>query len=123
MEEDVDFELDTGSGTTKLLTDRDKSLNWSNTDRFKVGIEYKPKDNWALRGGFYSDPSPAPKDGVDITKIIDTNVKFITLGASYKRGNWEADLCYANSYGKETLQAVEYKETGTAIGISGVYRF
>ncbi|MEW6102706.1 MAG: outer membrane protein transport protein [bacterium] len=123
MEEDVDFELDTGSGTSKLLMDRDKSLNWSNTDRFRVGIEYNLNNNWTLRTGFYSDPSPVPKDGVDITKIIDVNVRFITLGASYKRNDFGIDFCYANASGKETLEGIEYEEKGTAIGISGSYKF
>ncbi|MDI6751366.1 MAG: outer membrane protein transport protein [bacterium] len=123
MKEDIDFELDTGSGTTKFLKDRDKSLNWSNTDRFRLGFEYKKNDLWSLRAGFFTDPSPVPAEGVDITKLIDVNARFFTLGAGYKKASYEIDFAYVNSSGKETLNGVEYKEDGYAFNVACVYKF
>jgi len=127
MKEDIDFDLDTGgpkgTPTTKFLQDRRNDLNWGNTDRFRMGFEYKPDEVWSLRAGFFSDPSPVPADGVDITKCIDVDCRFLTLGAGYKRGDWQVDFAYVNSSGQETLSGVEYKKNGNAFGITGVYRF
>lgn len=123
MEEDIDFERDTGSGTTKFLQDRDKSLNWSNTDRFRMGFEYRPYEVWSLRAGFYFSPSPVPADGVDITKLIDVDCRFLTLGTGYRKGNLVLDFAYVNLSGKETLNGVEYEKNGDALGVTGSYRF
>lgn len=127
MKEDIDFDLDTGgpegTHTTKFLTDRRNDLNWSNTDRLRIGFEYKPDEVWSLRAGLYSSPSPVPADGVDITKLIDVDCRFLTLGAGYKRGDWQVDLAYVNLSGKETLNGVEYEKKGNAVGITGSYRF
>ncbi|MBU1261995.1 outer membrane protein transport protein [bacterium] len=126
MKEDIDFDLDTGSSgshTTKFLQDKDKSLNWSNTDRFRMGFEYKPDEVWSLRAGFFFSPSPVPADGVDITKLIDVDCRFLTAGVGYKRLDWQVDFAYVNSSGKETLSGVEYKKNGNALGVTGRYRF
>jgi long-chain fatty acid transport protein len=126
MEEDIDFDLDTGgpgSPTTKFTQDRDRSLNWNNTDRLRIGLEYRPNETWSLRAGFFSDPSPVPAEEVDITRLIDTDAKFITLGAGYKKGEWLVDFCYVHSSGKETLNGVEYKEDGDSFMTTGLYRF
>ena len=126
MEEDIDFDLDTGSSgshTTKFLQDRKNSLNWSNTDRFRMGFEYRPDEVWSLRAGFYFSPSPVPADGVDITKLIDVDCRFLTLGAGYKKGNLGLDFAYVNLSGKETLNGVEYEKNGDALGVTGSYRF
>lgn len=126
MEEDIDFDNDTGTEdahSTVLLQDKNESLDWSNTDRFRIGLEYRPNQAWSLRVGFFTDPSPVPAKGVDITKLIDVDCKFITLGAGYKRERWQLDLSYAHSSGEETLNGVKYTEDGDAVSLTGIYRF
>jgi len=127
MEEDIDFDKDTGdteeAHTTLFLQDKDGSMNWSNTDRFRIGMEYRPNQAWSLRAGFFTDPSPVPAKGVDITKLIDVDCKFITLGAGYKKERWQVDLAYAHSSGEETLNGVKYTEDGDAVALTGIYRF
>ncbi|MEN8153186.1 MAG: outer membrane protein transport protein [Acidobacteriota bacterium] len=58
-------------------------LNWDDAVQYRVGFEYKISDSFALRGGYYSDPSPAP-DTTLMILLPQINYNAVSLGVGYK---------------------------------------
>ncbi|MEW6617843.1 MAG: outer membrane protein transport protein [bacterium] len=123
MKEDVDFEIDPGTGTLLLKDVEPKRSNWDNTDRLRIGLEFRANEQWALRIGAFSDPSPVPTKGVDFAKIIDVDKKYISLGVGYERDSWMCDICYLHNCDTETLNGVEYGWGSDTYIIDCQYKF
>src|SRR5213594_1693940 len=66
---------------------------WKNSYVFRLGAEYAATDRIALRGGFFYDQTPIPKETFDPT-IPNADLYALTTGLGYK---WEAtsvDIAY-----------------------------
>jgi len=62
---------------------------WEDILRFSLGGQYQVSDPFALRFGFYYDPSPIP-DETFSPLFMDIGTKYSgNLGASVKASNWE----------------------------------
>lgn len=60
------------------------TLNWHNTWRLAVGVNYQPESNkWALRSGFAYDQSPVSGAHLRSPRIPDGDRYWFTLGLSY----------------------------------------
>ncbi|HZC68116.1 MAG TPA: outer membrane protein transport protein, partial [Nitrospirales bacterium] len=67
--------------------------DWKNSYVFRLGAEYAATDHIALRGGFFYDQTPIPKETFDPT-IPNADLYALTTGAGYR---WEAtsvDIAY-----------------------------
>jgi long-chain fatty acid transport protein len=80
-------------------------LEWESKVQFRFGAEFMATDKFAIRGGYYFDPSPAPNDTMNILLPIADFTVFsfglgynidgvaIDLGAEYLKGK-ERDIPY-----------------------------
>jgi len=74
----------------------DPSLNvvrpqdYDDTVQIRLGAEYAVNEVWAVRGGYYYDPSPQPDPSIS-PLLADKDRHGITLGVGYTSGRWWAD--------------------------------
>lgn len=59
----------------------------------RVGAEYALSDEWALRGGFLTEPTPVPEKTYD-PRLPDGDRQGYVLGAGYDSGPWTVDFAY-----------------------------
>jgi long-chain fatty acid transport protein len=110
---------------------------WKNSYVFRLGTEYAATDRLALRGGFFYDQTPIPKETFDPT-IPNADLYALTTGVGYR---WEAtsvDVAYLfgfyekraidsstlnpdNLAGTTTLGS--YSTTAQVLVLSVTYRF
>ncbi len=78
--------------------------HWRDTNTIKFGIEYKPIEMLALRGGFYYDPTPIPNDTFD-AQWPDANKYMFTggIGLNFKHWKIDTDVFYATTSGNRTI--------------------
>ena len=58
-------------------------MNWEDALQLRFGVQYEVSDKFALRGGLYHDPAPAPDESMNI--IFPSNTYLgVTFGTSYK---------------------------------------
>ena len=78
---------------------------WKNSYVFRIGAEYAATERLALRGGFFYDQTPIPKETFDPT-IPNADLYALTTGAGYR---WEAtsvDVAYLfGFYEKRAINA------------------
>ncbi|MBU0571419.1 MAG: outer membrane protein transport protein [Candidatus Omnitrophica bacterium] len=113
-----EFDYDSPGGA---LQDENYDLDWVVSDRYHFGGEYNLCDNWAVRGGFYLDPSPVPDKGASLTLIADTDSKAYTCGIGYNNKNLSIDLCYVFAEGKREADGIVYKKRVNDIGVTFTY--
>lgn len=64
---------------------------WKDVWMLSLGADWKVNDNWTLRGGVAWDESPVKDAGHRTARIPDSSRFIVSLGASYKTGNWTWD--------------------------------
>ena len=84
---------------------KDFHLNWKDTVQIRVGGEYFVSDSFALRGGFYTDPSPALDATINIL-LPQINYNFITCGIGYKTDKIALDVGFEYGIGKDRTTPV-----------------
>ena len=63
--------------------EEDIEMNWEDALQLRFGVQYEVSDKFALRGGLYHDPAPAPDESMNI--IFPSNTYLgVTFGTSYK---------------------------------------
>ncbi len=91
-----------GNPTTgqQIVTPR----NWNDTVQIKTGIEWWFCDNWALRAGFFHDPTPIPDDTFDAV-WADANKNAYSVGLGYVLNQWTIDTVfqYTKTEGKRYI--------------------
>ena len=75
-------------------------LLWDDAVQIRFGAEYWLNEKFALRGGFYLDPSPGP-DETQTILIPVTDFNVITFGAGYKLDKLSFDVAFEYLMGKE----------------------
>jgi len=78
-------------------------LNWCNKTQFRAGIEYD-LGNFAIRGGYYYDPAPAPDETLNILTPSFT-FNSIIGGFGYKSGGFQLDLALEYLMGQDRTVA------------------
>lgn len=106
-----------------FLKDNDKPSDWKDTDRFRVGIEYRVNNRWSLRGGFFVDPSPVPDKAVSLTNLVDVDRNFYTLGAGLDLNNWQLNFGYVRANGDREIDGVLYERNSYGLQTTCVYQF
>ncbi len=85
-----------------LLDEEDTKLafNWEDKTQIRFGAEYQISPKFALRGGYYNDPGPAPDTTRNILLPI-TDFNSITTGFGYNINGIVIDFGFEYITGKE----------------------
>ncbi len=95
-------------------------LNWDNTIDYKIGIEYKLSDTFALRGGYYTDHSPSPEETLNIM-LPSIDYRGVTLGFGYKKGKIRTDFALEYLSGRSrTVNPMNYYAGAGMPGVHGM---
>jgi long-chain fatty acid transport protein len=81
------------------VTENELDLQWADKMQIRCGIEYV-MGNFALRGGYYYDPAPAPDATLNIL-VPSFNYNSIAGGFGYKTGGLSIDLGVEYLMGKD----------------------
>jgi long-chain fatty acid transport protein len=81
--------------------DNDFRLEWKNALQVRVGAELVPAEGWALRAGYYYDPSPSPAETLNIL-LPEATYHAGTIGIGRTAGQLKIDLCLEALFGAET---------------------
>jgi long-chain fatty acid transport protein len=118
---DIDVEYDTPG---VALTNQDYSADWRDSNRYRVGVEWRPALRWALRGGYFFDESPLPDKSVSLSNIVGVDRHNVTLGAGYEWcDSWFIDLVLHHAWGDRTVDSVDYSQRVYSFGVSLSHQF
>ena len=81
-------------------SDVELKLRWKNAVQWRFGLEYKLSNCFALRGGFYIDPTVSPIDTHSIL-LPEVAYNWITFGFGYSKGKVTLDLGVEYGMGKD----------------------
>jgi len=85
------------------LTENELTLNWTDEIQIRGGIEYT-MGNFAIRGGYYHDPAPAPDATLNIL-VPSFTYNSIAGGFGYKTGGLSIDFALEYLMGKDRAVA------------------
>lgn len=97
-----------------------KNNKWDDVFSFRVGAEYQLNDNWALRGGYMYDISPA-NDRWRAPEMPDNDRHMFSLGCGYTKDNWGIDLAYAYLFLEDGKLGTEVAKTPGYTGGRGSF--
>lgn len=81
------------------MGDATLELLWKNKTQLRAGVEYD-MGAFALRGGYYYDPAPAPDETMNILTPSFT-YNSVDIGIGYKSGNFRLDAVVQYLMGKD----------------------
>ena len=93
-------------------------LQWEDTVQLRFGVEYKVSDSFALRGGFYTDPTPSPKATQTIL-LPEISYNFVTFGFGYSTAKINVDVAVEYGIGKDV--EVGLTEVLAGVGMPGIH--
>jgi long-chain fatty acid transport protein len=64
--------------------------NYKNSWQYRMGLERRLNETWAVRGGYFFDQSPAPAESIS-PLLPDADRNGFALGGSWKSGRFHAD--------------------------------
>ena len=64
--------------------------NYKNTWQYRMGLERRLNETWAVRGGYFFDQSPAPAASIS-PLLPDADRNGFALGGAWKTGHFHAD--------------------------------
>lgn len=87
----IEFENGAADGVT--------TLEWEDTMRYSVGVNYHPSEQWVYRAGIAMDQTPIPSDERRTPRIPGADRLWITFGTGYQYSeNLSFDFGYAFLY-------------------------
>ncbi|MDF1537197.1 MAG: outer membrane protein transport protein [bacterium] len=95
----LDMDLTKWSNYDKLVfkdgstTVRTVNKDYEDVTAIRIGIDYKIDDQWTIRGGYLSEPSPAPDETYD-PRLPDSDGTAFVIGGGYNAGQWEINAAY-----------------------------
>ncbi|MBN2461607.1 MAG: outer membrane protein transport protein, partial [Candidatus Cloacimonetes bacterium] len=89
-------------------------LDWEDATQIRLGWEYQASPCFAVRGGYYYDPAPAPNETLNILFPSMTN-SVITAGLGYCKGKIDID------FGIEYLFAIERSALASEHNMPGLH--
>jgi len=90
-------------------------LRWESKIQWRIGMEYKLNDTWALRAGYYYDPSPGPIETVNIL-LPQFTYNWATLGVGYHTDKISLDVAVEFGFGQDREVPL-----GLEIGMPGTH--
>ena len=84
----------------------------------RAGVEYMLSDKAALRGGYYYDPNPGPKETQNIL-LPEFTYNWVTVGFGYKTDSIQLDIAVEYGMGKDVT--VSPLEAMPGSGMPGVH--
>jgi long-chain fatty acid transport protein len=89
-----------GATVTALSTgfNQDFVLGWKDATQLRVGAQYQLDKTWALRAGYYRDPSPSPAETLNVL-LPEGTYNVLTLGVGAKTGRLSVDACFEALFG------------------------
>lgn len=75
-------------------------LRWESKIQWRIGMEYKLNDTWALRAGYYYDPSPGPLETANIL-LPEFTYNWATLGVGYHTDKISLDVAVELGFGQD----------------------
>jgi len=74
-------------------------LAYQNTNRFSVGVNYKPDNTWIYRGGLALDKTPIRSPETMSSRIPGNDRYWLSLGLGYvPASNWSFDVGYTHIF-------------------------
>ena len=70
--------------------------SWKDVWMLSAGADWYVNENWTLRGGIAWDESPIRDSDHRTARIPDSSRIILSLGASYKTGNWTWDGAFSH---------------------------
>jgi long-chain fatty acid transport protein len=67
---------------------------------YRVGVERRVGQHWAVRGGYYFDETPTPPESVS-PLLPDADRNGLALGFSYNLSSWNFDVAYWHLFFKQ----------------------
>lgn len=121
---------DTAGAVLRTIT-----KNYEDVTAIRVGGEYSVDENWTLRAGYLSEPSPVIEETYD-PRLPDADATAIFVGGGYDEGKWAVNAAYmALNKDDRTVVSDEpgaplatvydgvYKSTVNIIAFDLIYRF
>lgn len=90
----------------------DFTLNWEDAVQIRFGLQYQASESLALRAGYYSDPTVAPDNTLNIL-LPQHTYQVVTFGVGYNSGSIQFDLCVEYLMGKERVAPLTGPMPGT----------
>jgi long-chain fatty acid transport protein len=84
---------------------QDFILSWKDAVQVRFGAEYALDKTWALRAGYYYDPSPSPVETLNIL-LPEGTYHTLTLGLGAKTGHLTFDACFEALFGRDAESPV-----------------
>jgi len=85
-------------GTEKTL-----NLAYQNTNRYSIGVNYKPNDKWIYRGGIALDETPIRSPELTTARIPGNDRTWLSLGLGYQPSTtWSFDVGYSHLFISDT---------------------
>jgi long-chain fatty acid transport protein len=92
--QNLDFALASGPGAGTVVSHT--ALNFDNSWRIGVGVEYQLNQPWLLRAGIAYDTTPV-QDAFRTPRLPDENRTWLALGARFQPNpNWWLDFGYTH---------------------------
>jgi len=91
--------------------DDERPMHWKDALQIRFGAEYRVK-NFALRGGYYKDPSPAPDTTMNVL-LPNYDFNVVTFGFGYVLNGLQLDFGVEYLMGKE--RSVPYDVVSTIL--------
>ncbi len=96
-------------------------LRWENKIQYRVGLEYKLSDQFALRGGYYYDPAVGPDETLTIL-LPQFTYNVVTFGLGYQTEKISLDLAIEHLMGGDrTIDPTKFPSPLTDPGMPGVH--
>jgi len=83
------LEFKDSSGTLLRTVPKD----YDNVLAVRIGGEYSVNDNWTVRAGYLTEPSPLPEETFD-PRLPDADATALFLGGGYDAGQWAINGAY-----------------------------
>jgi long-chain fatty acid transport protein len=94
-------------------------LRWEDKIQLRFGVEYRVSNSFALRAGYYNDPSPAPLSTLNIL-LPQTSYNWISAGFGYSSGCISIDFAVEKAFGEERVVGLADALAGA--GMPGVHK-
>jgi long-chain fatty acid transport protein len=82
------LEFKNGGGTIRTI-----EKNYENVTAFRLGGQYMVNDNWTIRAGFHTEPTPVIEETFD-PRLPDADASSITVGVGYDADSWAVNVAY-----------------------------
>jgi long-subunit fatty acid transport protein len=110
----IDYETDGA-----VLGDADYSADWKDSNRYRLGLEYRPDRGWSVRSGYFFDESLVPDKSVGFSNISCVNRHNVSFGLGHQgHDRWHVDLLYQYSWGDGRANEVDYSQRIHSLGLS-----